>query len=157
MSIVAPISHRREISKGILIQKHEVINFRYDRCEFTTTHKDQLREHTFSKHYQKKFKCIECSAEFSRNDNLAKHMKNHVDLSSEDPKQLCKDIKLSKDETSMHKRKDTHSNGLYESHKSLTVGDDTMKLENKILNSNHEYEQKRELWKKIYEIRRVLD
>ena len=39
-------------------------------------------------------------------------MKNHVDLSSEDSKQLCKDIKSSKDETSMHKCKDTHSDGL---------------------------------------------
>ena len=49
--------------------------------------------------------------------------------------------------------KDTNSDGL---HKSLTVGDDTMKLENTILNSNHQYEQKLELLKKIYEIRRVL-
>ena len=54
-------------------------------------------------------------------------------------------------------RKDTHSDGLDELHKPLTVGDDTMKLENTILNSNHEYEQKLELLKKIYEIRRVLD
>ena len=43
-----------------------------------------------------------------------KPYEKHVDLSSEDPKQLCKDIKLSKDDTSMHKRKDTHSDGLNE-------------------------------------------
>ena len=41
-------------------------------------------------------------------------MKYHVDLSSEDSKQLCKDIKSSKDETSMHKPKDLHSDGLNE-------------------------------------------
>ena len=79
---------------------HEVINFKCERCEFTTTGKNKLREHTFSKHNQKKIKCSECSVEFNRNDNLAKHMKNHIDLSSEDSKQLCKDIKSSKDETS---------------------------------------------------------
>ena len=84
-------------------------------------------------------------------------MKNHVDLSSEDPKQLCKDIKLNKDEPSMYKQKNLHSDRLDELHKPLTVGDDTMKLENTILNTNQEYEQKRELWKKIYEIIRVLD
>ena len=49
-----------------------------------------------------------------RSDHLKRHMKIHVDLSSEDPKQLCKDIESSKDETSMHKPKDTHSDGLDE-------------------------------------------
>ena len=63
----------------------------------------------------------------------------------------CKDIKSSKDETSLYKRKDTHSDRLDELHKPLIVGDDTMKLENTILNNNHEYEQKLELLKKIYE------
>ena len=82
---------------------HEVINFKCERCKFTTTCKDKLREHINSNRYQKKFKCLECSTEFSRNDNLAKHMKNHLDLSSKDSKQLSKDIKLSKDETSMDK------------------------------------------------------
>ena len=39
--------------------------------------------------------------------------KKHADLSSEDSKQLCKDIKSSKDETSMYseKPKDPHSDG----------------------------------------------
>ena len=43
-------------------------------------------------------------------------MKKHADLSSEDSKQLCKDIKSSKDETSMYreKPKDLHSDGLDE-------------------------------------------
>ena len=87
--------------------KHEVINFRCERCEFTTTRKDKIREHINSKHYQKKFKCLECSTEFSRNDNLAKHKKNHVDISIRIPEQVCKDIKSSKDETSMDKQRHT--------------------------------------------------
>ena len=41
-------------------------------------------------------------------------MKKHLVLSSEDLKHLCKDIKSSKDETSMHKPKDLHSDGLNE-------------------------------------------
>ena len=100
----------------------------------------------------KKIKCLERSAEFSRNDNLARHMKNHVDLSSEDPKQLCKDIKPSKDETSMYKSEDTHSHGLDES-----PGDeiDDKELKKRLL--YHEHKQKLELRKKIYEIRRVID
>ena len=85
---------------------HEVVNFSCESCEFTTTRKDKLREHINSKHYQKKFKC----QEVNRNDNLARHMKNHVDISTRVTEQLCKDIKSSKDETSMdsEKRKDTH-------------------------------------------------
>ena len=126
-------------------------NFRCQKCEFTTTRKDKLREHTFSKHYQKKFKCPECSVEFNRNDNLARHMKNHVDISIRVPEQLCKDIKSSKDETSMYKRKDTHSDGLDES-----PGDeiDDKELKKRLA---HDNKLKRKLWKKIYEIRRVLD
>ena len=38
-----------------------------------------------------------------------------VDLSPEDPKQLCKDIGSSKDETSMYKLKDLNSDGMDES------------------------------------------
>ena len=102
---------------------HEVINFRCERCEFTTTRKDKLREHLNSKHYQKKFKCLECSVEFNRNDNLARHMKNLVDISIRVPEQLCKDIKSSKDETSMYSEKtkvnDLHSDGLHETHCNL--------------------------------------
>ena len=61
-----------------------------------------------------------------RSDNLKNHMKKHVDLSSEDPEQICKSIledvindlpnkKSSRVETSMYKCKDPHSNGLDES------------------------------------------
>ena len=48
--------------------------------------------------------------------NLSSHMKKHVNPSSEDSKQLCKDIKSIKDETSMYMEKpkvnDLHSDGL---------------------------------------------
>ena len=37
-----------------------------------------------------------------RSDYLKRHMKNHVDLSSKDPEEICKDIKPIKDETSMY-------------------------------------------------------
>ena len=51
-----------------------------------------------------------------RSDNLKKPYEKHADLSSEDPKQLCKDIKSIKDETSMYMEKpkvnDLHSDGL---------------------------------------------
>ena len=57
-----------------------------------------------------------------RNDHLKRHMKKHVDFSSEDPEQICKSILEdvindipNKDETSMYKRKDPHSDGLDES------------------------------------------
>ena len=51
-----------------------------------------------------------------RSDNLKRHIKIHGDLSSEDPKQLCNDIKSIKDEQSMYseKPKDLHSDGLIE-------------------------------------------
>ena len=44
-------------------------------------------------------------------------MKNHTDLSSHDPKQICKSILEDNDipETSMYKRKPPHSNGMDES------------------------------------------
>ena len=66
-------------------------------------------------------------------------MKKHSDRSLENSKQLCKDIKSSKDETSIdsEKPKDPHSDGLDELHKPLTVGVDKMKLKNTILNDNH--------------------
>ena len=73
-------------------------------------------------------------------------LKNHVDLSIRVPEQLCKDIKSSKEETSMYSEKpkvnDLHSEGLDELHKPLTVGVDKIKLRNTLLNDNHEYEQK---------------
>ena len=83
-------------------------------------------------------------------------MKKHTHPSLEDSKQLCKDIKSIKDETSMYMEKpevnDLHSDGLDETHKPLTVGVDKMKLKNTILHYNHEYKQKLELGKAIYEI-----
>ena len=51
-----------------------------------------------------------------RSVHLKIHIKSkHGDLSSEDSKQLCKDIKSSKDETSMYKFKDLNSDGMDES------------------------------------------
>ena len=65
------------------------------------------------------------------------YMKILADLSSEDSKQICKDIESIKDETSMGsenpKVNDLHSDGLDELQKPLTVGVDTMKLKNTIL------------------------
>ena len=59
--------------------------------------------------------CEICS-KVMRSDHLKKHMKKHGDLSSEDSKELCKDIKSIKDETSMYNDKskvnDLHSDGL---------------------------------------------
>ena len=47
-----------------------------------------------------------------RNDNLARHIKNHTDFSLEDPEQICKSILKdvindihNKDETSMYRKK----------------------------------------------------
>ena len=60
-----------------------------------------------------------------RNDHLKRHMKKHADLSSEDPKQICKSILEDiindiphKEETSMYREnpKDLHSDGLDELH-----------------------------------------
>ena len=57
-----------------------------------------------------------------RSGNLKRNMKNHVHLSSEDPEHICKSILEdviddihNKDESSMYKRKDPHSDGLDES------------------------------------------
>lgn len=50
------------------------------------------------------------------------------------------------------KLKDPHSDGLDELHKPLTVGVDKMKLKNTLLINNHEYKQKLELGKAIYDI-----
>ena len=80
-----------------------------------------------------------------RSDNLARHMKKHVDFSLEDPEQICKSILEdvinnihNKDETSMYRKKpkvnDLHSDKLDDSHKPLTVGVDKMELENSIVN-----------------------
>ena len=59
---------------------------------------------------------------YFRNDNLARHIKNHTDFSLEDLEQICKSILEdvindipNKDETSMYKRKDPHSDGMDDS------------------------------------------
>ena len=73
----------------------------------------------------KQISCKICSKAM-RSDHLKRHMKKHVDLSSEDPEQICKSIledvindipnkKSSKEETSMYKRKDPHSDGMDDS------------------------------------------
>ena len=99
----------------------------------------------------KQISCEICSKAM-RSDNLSRHMKKHADLSSEDSKQLCKDIKSSKDETSIYseKPKDRHSGGMDELHKPLTVGVDKIQLKNTLLINNHEYKQKLESGKAIY-------
>ena len=63
---------------------------------------------------------------FDMKEAVDLYIENQADLSSEVPEQLCKDIESSKDEISMTKLKDPHSDGLAELHKPLTVGDDTM-------------------------------
>ena len=61
-----------------------------------------------------------------RSDNLSRHIKKHVDLSSEDSEHICKSILEdvindihNKDETSMYRKKPKinylHSDGMYES------------------------------------------
>ena len=99
-------------------------------------------------------KQISCKIYFKvmRSDHLKRRMKIHGDLSSEDSKQLCKDIESSKDETSMYKRKDTHSDKLDNSRKPLTMGVDKMKLRNTILHYDHEHKQKLELGEVVHEI-----
>ena len=97
-----------------------------------------------------------------RSDHLKSHMKKHVDLSSEDPEQICKSILEdvindihNKDETSMYRKKprlnDLNTDGLDETHKPLTVGVDKIELENTILYHNQEYKRKLDLGKEIYE------
>ena len=104
-----------------------------------------------------------------RSDNLKNHIKSkHGDLSSEEPEQICKSIledvindlpnkKSSKEETSMYKRKDPHSNGLDESPDDEI---DDEELDQMIVNDDYKYtkkhehedEQKLKLGKEIYEI-----
>ena len=98
-----------------------------------------------------------------RSDHLKSHMKKHVDLSSEDPEQICKSILEdvindihNKDETSMYRKKpkinDLNSNGLDELHKSLTAGVDKMEVRNTILYDTHEHKMKLELGETVHEI-----
>ena len=98
-----------------------------------------------------------------RSDHLKSHMKKHVDLSSEDPEQICKSILEdvindihNKDETSMYRKKpkinDLNSNGLDELHKPLTAGVDKMEVRNTILYDTHEHKMKLELGETVHEI-----
>ena len=88
----------------------------------------------------KKVSCKICS-QVIRSEILKRHMKNHVDLSLRVPEQLCKDIKSSKDETSMYsenpKVNDQHSDGLDELHKPLIEDVDKMQLKDIILYDMH--------------------
>ena len=96
-----------------------------------------------------------------RSDNLKNHIKSkHGDLSSEEPEQICKSIledvindlpnkKSSKEETSMYKRKDPHSNGLDESPDDEI---DDEELDQMIVNDDYEYTKKRKLGGKVYKI-----
>ena len=73
----------------------------------------------------KQMSCKICN-KLMRSDHLKSHMKKHVDLSSEDPEQICKSILEdvindihNKDETSMYRKKprlnDMNSDGMDES------------------------------------------
>ena len=99
----------------------------------------------------KQISCEICS-KVMRCDHMKRHMKVHVDLSSEDPEQMCKSIledivddilnrKTSKADSIISSEKpkvnDLHSDGLDETHKPLTVDVDTMQFENVILYDNH--------------------
>ena len=114
----------------------------------------------------KKVMCNICYREM-RSDVLKRHMKQHADLSSEDPEQICKsileDVINDISETSIYRRKvndlnsdgmdelhnppsiyrkktkvnDLHSDGMDELHKPLSVGVDEVKLRNTIRNNNH--------------------
>ena len=75
-------------------------------------------------------------------------MKNHVNLSSEDSKQLCKDTKSIKDETSMEKPRDLHSDGLDQS---SLLGDeiDEKELEKALVYHDNKYTKKHILGAKL--------
>ena len=88
-----------------------------------------------------------------RSDNVKRHMKIHVDLSLEDPEQICKSILEdvindipNKDETSMYKRKDPNSDGMDDS-----PGDEIEEKElDKILaHLDNEYTKKRKLGSQV--------
>ena len=75
----------------------------------------------------KQMSCKICN-KLMRSDHLKSHMKKHVDLSSEDPEQICKSILEdvindihNKDETSMYRKNPKvnylHSDKLDDSHK----------------------------------------
>ena len=74
-------------------------------------------------------------------------MKIHVDLSSEDSKQICKSISK-KDDTSIYKCKHPHSEDMDES---LLSGDliDEQELENTLAYHDNKYTKKRKLGAKV--------
>ena len=77
-----------------------------------------------------------------RSDNLARHMKKHGDLSSEDPEQICKsileDIINDIPETSMHKCKvnDLDSDGMDELHNPASMYRKQDRLKSNISSGN---------------------
>ena len=48
-----------------------------DQCSYSSSRKYELKRHERLKHYQKKFKCLECSREFTRRNHLKRHIKKH--------------------------------------------------------------------------------
>ena len=85
-----------------------------------------------------------------RSDHLKNHMKKHVNPSSDDSKQLWKDIKSSKDETSMYREKPKylHSDGLDE----LPLSGDEIdhkELKKRLVYHDNKYAKKRKLWDKL--------
>ena len=107
----------------------------------------------------KQMSCKICN-KLMRSDHLKSHMKKHVDLSSEDPEQICKSILEdvindihNKDETSMYRKKprlnDMNSDGMDESPSDEI---DEIELRNTILYHKHEYKRKLELGKAVHKI-----
>ena len=90
-----------------------------------------------------------------RSDHLKNHMKKHdiVDLTLKDSKHLCKDIKSSKEKTSMYreKRKDPHFD---ESNESPLLSDeiDDNELKKILILDNYKNTKKRKLGEAIFEI-----
>ena len=108
----------------------------------------------------KQISCKICSKAM-RSDHLKRHMKKHVDLSSEDPEQICKSILEdvindipNKDETSIYKRKDPNSDGMDDS-----PGDEIEEKElDKILaDDNYEYTKKHKLGAKVAKLIHKID
>ena len=110
----------------------------------------------------KQISCKVCS-KVMRSDNVKRHMKKHIDLSLEDPEQLCKSIledivdnicneKTSKDDSSIfdekHKVNAEHSAALDDS--SVTYDDiDDKDLEKILAYDDYEYKKKCKLGAKV--------
>ena len=107
----------------------------------------------------KQMSCKICN-KVMRSDHLKSHMKKHVDLSSEDPEQICKSILEdvindihNKDETSMYRKKpkvnDLNTDGLDESPGDKINDEELDKI---IVNDDYECTKKRKLGGKVYKI-----